>query len=777
MNIATKARKALSKNRFVVRIIITAVIVLVALFVTSAFVFPVKLPRVPYSAVLKDKDGILLSARIAADGQWRFQPPDSLPKFYKEALLCFEDKRFYYHPGIDPIAMLRAMTQNFRSETRRSGGSTISMQLIRLSRNGKARNLREKAIEAIQALRLEIRYSKEEILLMYAAYAPFGGNVVGIEAAAWRWFGCAPHDLSQAEMACLAVLPNAPSLVTLQRNREKLKFKRDQLLQRLRNNKALDSMSCMLAMQEPLPEVPLPLPDLAPHYLEYLRKNQGDQTYHSDLDYRLQQQSLTSMLLQHSQLRASYIQNMGLIVKETVTGKIRVWHGNIPCYAGAADCHNDMIVAYRSSGSILKPFLFAGALHDGIITSSALLPDVPSWIGGFSPRNFDENYQGAISAHEALRRSLNIPFVHLLRRYGVERFHRMLQDIGFEGFHKNSSHYGLSMILGGGEVSLLELSEAYRKLAMEILLLQTNTETEHIEAGSAWLTAEVLKTLNRPETESGWSYSGRAIKMAWKTGTSYGLRDAWAVGFNPHYVIGVWAGNADGTGRPGLTGVRAAAPLLFDVAVQLGFGNDWFSAPADRLVQTKVCRESGYAAGVNCKETKTILRSNRSRAVEVCSFHQLIRTDSSGKYRLPADCESELMGRTSKWFVLPPLMEHYYKMQHLNYLPLPPYLPGCSDAWHATMDFIYPPPNAVIFQPRDYSGRLNPLVFELSHSQADALVFWHINDQYAGSSRGPFHQMRIFAEAGKHTITVVDENGSSLQRSFELKNSAADRPD
>lgn len=758
------------KWRFV-RIVAFVMLSLVALFVVSAFLFPVKMPKVPYSAVLKDKDGILLSARIAADGQWRFQPPDSLPAFYKEALLRFEDKRFYQHPGVDPIAVVRAAVQNFRSGTRRSGGSTISMQLIRLSRKGKARNPREKIIEAIEAIRLEIRYSKEEILRMYAAYAPYGGNVVGIEAAAWRWFGCAPHELSKAEMACLAVLPNAPSLLTLQRNRDQLLAKRDHLLMRLSKKNLLDSLSCMLALQEPLPEAPLPLPDIAPHYLEYMRRNSGDQTYQSDLDYTLQLQSQKSMLLHHAQLKASYIHNMGLIVRETASGKIRVWHGNLPCYTGVPDCHNDMVVSYRSSGSILKPFLYAGALHDGIINSSALLPDVPSWIGGFSPRNFDENYQGAISAHEALRRSLNIPFVHLLRKYGVERFHKMLQQIGFEGFNKSSSHYGLSMILGGGEVSLFELTEAYGKMARVLDATHQNSEQQIIESGAAWLTAEVLKTLNRPETESGWTYSGRTLKMAWKTGTSYGLRDAWAVGFNPRYIVGVWAGNSDGTGRPGLTGVRAAAPLLFDIALQLGMGNEWFDMPSDRLVQEKVCRESGYASGPNCSETKTILRSNRSKSIEVCSFHQLIRTDTSGRYRLPADCESPLMADTRKWFILPPLMEHFYKMHHVNFKPLPSYFPGCSEPWQPIMDFIYPPPNAVIFQPRDYSGKLNPLVFELSHRQPEALVFWHLNEQYAGSSRGPFHQLRIFTKAGKHTITVVDENGASIQRSFELRNS------
>ena len=720
----------------------------------------------PFSAVLTDKNGQLLSARIAADGQWRFPSGDEIPEKYKTALLAFEDKRFYYHPGLDPVAIIRALIANAGQKKVVQGGSTITMQVIRLSRKGKSRVISEKLIESWKAFALELTHSKANILHLYAANAPFGGNVVGLDAAAWRWFGRPPDELSWAEAATLAILPNAPSMISLQKNRDKFLAKRNRLLQKLHDNGFLDALTLALSTEEPLPELPLALPDKAPHYLEYLRKNSGDKRYTTSIDASLQHR-VESIVKMHSiPLKANAINHIAVIIRTVADGKVIVYHGNISDPESNNGQYNDMVQAARSSGSILKPFLFAAALQDGIIQTSSLLPDVPSWLAGFNPKNFDERYSGAITASVALQRSLNVPFVHLLRDYGVPRFHLLLQKLGFTTFAKPASHYGLSLILGGGEVNLWELSAAYAAFANQLL---SEKQDFPLAKGSISLTTNVLRQLNRPETESGWHFTEDALKMAWKTGTSFGFRDAWAVGYTPAHVVAVWVGNADGHGRPGLTGISAAAPLLFDIASLIG-NQSWFASPLSQLQRLEVCASSGYTPGPFCKQTQSIdALLNTSSEVPVCSHHRLIRTDTAETFRIPGDCIYPHSKMVS-WFVLPPLMEYYYKLQHPDYKPLPPIIQGCSSQ-ETIMDFVYPPNDAIIYQPKVYSGDYNPVVFEIVHRDPAAVLFWHLDNNYAGQTSSAPHQMQMpKLPAGSHVVTVVDQAGNSQSRSFTLQN-------
>lgn len=737
------------------------------LFAVILFFRPVELFDDPYSAVIKAADGQLLSVRIASDGQWRFPAPDSIPEKYKKVLLTFEDKRFYYHPGFDPVAIFRAMIQNIQSNKVISGGSTITMQVIRLSRKSQKRTLTEKLTELFRAVSLEFFHNKEQILLLYATHAPYGGNVVGLEAASWRWFGRPPNDLSWAEATTLAILPNAPSLVSLQRNRSLFEQKRNRLLKRLYADEIIDQLTYELSLEEPLPAEPKALPDIAPHYLEFLRQNQGNKLFETAIQSQLQK--LTGEVIQthHNLLKYNQINNLAVIIRQTSTGKILAYHGNVPCKSDVAFCYNDMVQARRSSGSILKPFLYASALQDGLIHPQSLLPDIPSWIAGYSPKNFDESYDGAIAADEALRRSLNIPFVQILRQYGIERFHQLLGNMGFTSFDKAASHYGLSMILGGGEVNLWELSEVYSKMARTLLFTENHSEFP-IDAGAIWLTSNVLRELNRPETESGWTYDGRDLKLSWKTGTSFGFRDAWAVGYTPEYVIAVWAGNADGTGRPGLTGVAVAAPVLFDIVSVLPPQLDWFVQPEDKVDRVTVCKQSGFNAGINCDETEIITGLPSGKNVPLCSYHHLVRTDTSGKFQLPADCFPDEKAVQQKWFVLPPLMEYYFRRNSAAYKLLPPVKDGCVQQ-QSDMEFIYPPVGAQIYQPVDFSGNLNPLVFEVAHRLHGVSLFWHLDERYIGITQGSTHQMVIqIPDPGQHNVTVVDEQGNSISRSFRL---------
>jgi penicillin-binding protein 1C len=445
------------------RFVAAAVILLLLVFWIS---LPAELFDDPLSTVVCDREGELLGARIATDGQWRFPGIDSVPDKYATALVEFEDQYFYLHPGVNPGSLLRALVDNMKAGEIRSGGSTITMQVMRMSRKNRPRTIAQKIIETWLALRYECSATKEEVLTTYADNAPFGGNVVGLEAAAWRYFGTSPHNLTWSEVALLAVLPNAPALIHPGRNREALEQKRNRLLVLLRDRGILDSLTCRLAMEEPLPREPLPLPDMATHLADGVMLEKERNMLHSTLDRRLQERVMELTEIRQEQLRANEVHNMACLVVEVETGEVLAYVGNSRARDGGEHGNSvDVIRAPRSSGSILKPFLFAGMLDNGDILPGTLVPDVPVRYNGYAPKNYDRQYEGAVPAFEALSRSLNIPSVIMLKNYGVDPFLGLLRNLGFSTFNFSHQHYGLTLILGGGETTLWELAGAYSSLA------------------------------------------------------------------------------------------------------------------------------------------------------------------------------------------------------------------------------------------------------------------------------------------------------------------------
>jgi penicillin-binding protein 1C len=407
----------------------------VILFLGIYFVIlPDELFHDPYSTVLEDSSGELISASIATDGQWRFPEGNIVPEKFSKALILYEDKRFRSHPGVDVLSLARALKQNMLDRRVVSGGSTISMQVIRLSRRGRPRTVFQKGIEIILATRLELRYTKDEILSLYASHAPFGGNVVGLHAACWRYFARDPQELSWGDAALLAVLPNAPSLIHPGRNRNQLKEKRDRLLDRLKEKGIIDAFTCSLSKDEPIPLEPLPLPGNARHLLSRASQEGHAGTIISSTIKSSLQTRISQILQQHhKRLSGNRIYNAAAVVADVSTGNVLAYVGN----AEAVETGNhaeavDVVMAPRSTGSILKPFLYAAMLDEGKILPRTLLADVPIVINGFSPKNFSKDYDGVVSADEALVRSLNIPAVHLLRNYRYEKFHSLLQNLGMK---------------------------------------------------------------------------------------------------------------------------------------------------------------------------------------------------------------------------------------------------------------------------------------------------------------------------------------------------------
>ena len=782
MNLITKEKflKKVSRNKLLI-----AGIVAVILFL----LLPVVRFKVPYSVVIESNDGMLLGAKIAYDGQWRFPPGDSVPEKFRKCIIRFEDRKFYYHPGIDLFSMIRAIGQNVRAGKIVSGASTLTMQVVRLSQRVGKRTVREKILEIVLALRLELSTSKNKILSLYASHAPFGGNVVGIEAAAWRYFNCSANQLSWGESAGLAVLPNSPSQVFPGKNGDQLKQKRNRLLFNLLTDHTIDRMTYELAISEPLPGKPEPLPDLAPYLLNKCNAQAKKAIVKTTINRRLQEATQRIIDQEMIRLRGNQIYNAACVVAEVKTGKILAYIGN----ASISDSHGgavDMIDARRSSGSILKPFLNTSMLDGGKMMPDALMPDIPLYFSGYSPQNYDLQFRGAVPASVALIHSLNVPAVFMLKNYTPFRFLETLKRIGLSTFNQDAGYYGLSLILGGGETSLKELVSAYGSMARvlnrynnmgvyhsgDYHLISFTPEKEKpavpdgkfiFHAASIWQTFNTLTELNRPEEEAGWQQLSSSGRLAWKTGTSFGFRDAWAIGVNPDYVIGVWVGNANGEGRPGLTGGTSAAPILFEISSLLN-SDHWFEKPLSGMLPVAVCRESGYRASVNCNETDTIMVPATCLNTAPCPYHLQIHLDANRQYLVNAKCYPQDKIINESWFILPPGMEYYYRKSHPGYRTLPNWLPGSIQQNEIQMlELIYPDDRLMVYLPKRNDGHKGEVIFQAAHRRPGATLFWHLDENFLGTT-SEIHQMAASPSPGYHKLLIMDELGNSSSRTFKV---------
>jgi penicillin-binding protein 1C len=750
------------------------------------FCLPANLFQDSTSTVLLDRNGNLLGAKIADDGQWRFPEKLDVPPKFAACLIEFEDKNFYTHIGISAKGIGRALVQNFKSKKVVSGGSTITMQLARVMRKNPARTYSEKIVEMLLALRIEIRYSKDEILGLYASHAPFGSNVVGLETASWRFFGRSAANLSWAENATLAVLPNAPGLIYPGKNHDLLLEKRNRLLKQLYDKKVIDATTFELAISEPLPDKPLRLPQLAPHLLEkFIQEGKKGQLIECSIDQNLQEKAMLQLQIHHELLSENQIMNGAIMITSVKTGEVLAYVGNTKTEDVENSSDVNCIQAPRSTGSILKPFLFAKSLEDGILTPDMLVTDIPSQFGSFTPKNFSGQYDGALPASKALSRSLNIPMVHLLNQYGLTKFYEDLKKYGMTTLTKPSRHYGLSLILGGAEAKLFELNSAYMQMAQElkfgytmpcVLTKKSSEEVKNYpkktkkitDRGCIYSTFDAMVEVNRPDEDNNWRTFSSSQKIAWKTGTSFGFRDAWAIGITPDYVVTVWVGNADGEGRPGLTGISAAAPLMFDVFRQLPTSEKWFKSPKNSLVMVPICHESGHRASGFCVQKDWRWIPKTSLDSKACPYHQLIHLSKTTNQRVDSDCENVFNMKHEKWFVLPSIIEKYYKFNHPNYKPLPEYKAEClSKISDKAIGIIYPKNKNKIYVPIEIDGKQGRTIFEATHRNMNTKIYWHLDDNYIGETK-EIHQLSLNPSVGLHKLMLVDENGIMQVIEFEV---------
>ncbi len=759
----------------------TAPVVFLLLVALWWFSLPGELFQNAPGMLILDREGRPLDMRIADDEQWRFAPagpqPDSVtgstsalhavPPQYEAAVLHFEDKNFYHHPGFDFIAILRAAWQNLRAGRVVSGGSTISMQVIRLSRGTTTRTYREKIIELLLAIRLEIRYSKSEILRLYADNAPFGGNIVGLEAAAWRYFNRSPQELSWAEAALLAVLPNNPAHIHLDRDRRALQQRRDELLQSLSVAGYLTEVDVQAALLEPLPagtwQVARHAPGLA---VRAAIDGHDGSTVYTTIDGELQRRLLTAAERQARVLYSREVRNMAVLVLDLASSTVVGYLGNTPLsHSDIPGRDVDIIRSLRSSGSLLKPFLYAAMQDSGEMLPTELLVDIPMRFGSYAPRNHTKAFLGAIPADQALSRSLNVPFVHALSRFGVPRFKELLEDLGMTTLHRPSEEYGLPLIIGGAETTLWEITSIFaaltrmtidhtsiaaeRQLRFPRLYRPAQSEespddwpafTSPISPQAWYLTLKALQQVDRPGIDSAWQHFATGSPIAWKTGTSQGSRDAWAIGMTPHYAVGVWVGNTVGPGTAGLQGTLSAAPVLFEVFRLLGPQSNFLPVPGLRLLE--VSRESGF-----------LPMPGTGKTVMVEAVAAAERSGRLSPYHHSAN---------PNVFLLPPAQGYYYRQWNLHYSPPP------SSSEAGEISILVPHAGATILLPTDYDGSSQQVVLEAYHSEETAVLDWHLNGTYLGRTRDP-HTMAVHPFPGDHRLVIVDGKGAQAVRTFRVR--------
>jgi penicillin-binding protein 1C len=498
----------------------------------------------------------------------------------------------------------------------------------------------------------------------------------------------------------------------------------------------------------------------------------------------------------HSELKSNGINNAAALVADVETGDVLAYIGNVSDGTNEFNGDVDVITAPRSTGSILKPFLFASMLSEGDILPTTLVPDIPTQIAGYSPLNFNKEFDGAVSAKRALERSLNIPAVRMLRSYGTEKFNYQLKKIGMTTLNHTADHYGLSIILGGAEGSMWDIAGMYASMARTLehfgrykakydrndfhplhylkaadkKQVSTSSELESssiLSAASIWCTFNAMEEVSRPDVESNWREFTSSQRVAWKTGTSFGFRDGWAVGCTPRYVVIVWAGNADGEGRPGLIGVATAAPIMFDI-FKLLKASAWFDQPYEEMTQVDICKQSGHRASDICEDRDTMWIPTAGLRTSPCPYHQIVHLDLAGRYRVSSECESPSRMIHKSWFVLPPAQESYYKFRNPQYRTLPPYRSDCNVTnKSAVMEFIYPKHSTQIYVPVELDGQTGKTVFEIAHRSSDAVVYWHLDEDYVGLTQG-IHQMALSPEPGRHILTAVDQHGERLELNFEI---------
>ncbi|MBO0494850.1 peptidoglycan glycosyltransferase PbpC [Pseudomonas sp. Marseille-Q1929] len=761
------------------------VVLVVALLWLADRIWPLPLPQDDLARVVLAEDGTPLWRFADANGVWRYPVQTSeVSPYYLDALLTYEDRWFYQHPGVNPLALARATWQNLTGARVVSGGSTLSMQVARLL-DPHSRTFHGKLRQLWRTAQLEWHLSKDEILNLYLNRAPFGGTLQGVAAASWAYLGKSPAQLTHAEAALLAVLPQAPSRLRPDRHPQRAQQARDKVLRRLAEFQVWPQAAVDEALEEPLLLAPRLEPSLAPLLARRLNRPDSPPLIRTTLDATLQRR-LEDLLLGW-RARLPEHTSAAILVVEAESMAVRAYLGSVDINDAKRFGHVDMISALRSPGSTLKPFLYGMALDDGLIHSESLLQDVPRRYGDYRPGNFSMGFTGAVPASTALSSSLNLPAVQLLEAYGPKRFAAQMRIGGVPLALPALAEPNLALILGGAGSRLEDLVSGYSAFARDgksaTIRLQPDDvlrERPLLSPGAAWIVRRILSGQARPDRDPRAELVQRPV-LAWKTGTSYGFRDAWAIGVGPRYLIGVWIGRPDGTPVPGQFGLASAAPLMLQVHdvltnrdSQRGISAPVRPVPANVGVAA-ICWPLGQPmnrSDPNCRRQRFAWTLDNTTPPTLQALDQPLSVGlmesvwvNAKGLRVDARCAGAELKNIALWPA-----------------PLEPWLPRVErrEARIPAADPDCPPPALAASSPLSIVGvregdqlRLPAASQQVLRLKISALGgsgrrWWFLNGEPLGDSANQDFINASFERLGRYQLSVLDEAGQTARLEFSV---------
>ena len=748
---------------------------IIIIFFLLNFIFPLKV-QVGYSQVITAGDGTVLHAFLNREQKWRMKiEPDEIQDKLAKTVVYKEDKYFYFHFGVNPFSIARAAFANIFSAKRVSGASTISMQVIRLLYPNR-RTYLNKITEMFRAVQLELKYSKKEILRLYLNLVPFGSNIEGVKSASILYFGRMPDKLSLAQVTVLSVIPNKPSSLRLGKNNAAIMQFRNKWLNRMKHDHLFSDGEIDAALNEPLDAARIKSPKLAQHLAFRLHEQMPEApVVHTTVD-RYKQEKVNAITFNYSRRLKNFgIANASVIVVNNVTHAVEAYLGSADFFDDANSGQVDGVQAVRSPGSALKPLAYALAFDAGMLTPKSVLDDVPVNFDGYAPENFNGKFNGPVTVENALGFSLNVPAVKTLRLIGLSSMTDKLRQAGFEQTKHQENKLGLSLVLGGCGVRLEELAGLFSAFACQgkfsaLRFLQEDSippSSQLVSASAAYMISEILSSVTRPDLPNNFESSMHIPKIAWKTGTSYGRRDAWSIGYNAHYTIGVWAGNFSGAGVPELSGADMATPLLFELfnAIDYNSANSWFRQPAELDVRL-VCPESGRPPDVFCDHPVIDEFIPKVSSAEKCTHLKKVFLTADEKYSYCTSC-LPANGYREKYFPnLDPGLVSYYEGEHITYKKIPPHNPECTRVFAEHVPEISSPVNLKEYILEKGSGQLM-----LSCNAANDVqsVYWYINDRLYKTCLSS-EKVFFSPQEGEIKISCSDDKGRNSDIRITVKN-------